>query len=277
MKDYCDYIKRKAKLKSSHCESKILLLFTKFIILIYRGKIMSKKLLKIVALSAIIFSFSANAHEVKSGWTVEAGGGKTITGDNKNITFHFGTITQTNGGITTTAPVISHIKEFEHHDSFVLFTALNYNFCNGFALGAEISYALHDEHSKNGRSNNEKAKLANQSLTLLAKGKYYIDLGGQISPFIGAGIGIARMSIDFNDGINSFSDLKKTKFAYMGTAGLMLDTAKDIQLSLAYSVRGTKDIEKDYHCGEESHGKLTGFSDLKNMTQSIEASVGFKI
>lgn len=274
---------------------------------------MSKKLLKIVALSAAILGFSANAAEYQEGWGVEVGAGKTVYGSkNRDKNFYFGEITTTHDDIKTTVPVFSHVDEFEHDGSYSLFAGVNYAFCNGFVVGAELSYTSNDQRSKDNfnddkhhhnhhntkdahhhhNSSNSRAKLLNESVTLLAKGKYLIDFGSSIYPFIGAGVGISRMELSFHDGENRFSDLDKTRFAYMGTAGFMLDASKDIQLSLAYTIRGTTDIDcdnehhynnyhDDYKNNEERRRHrdrdLTSFDHLKNNVQNIEASIGFKL
>jgi opacity protein-like surface antigen len=232
---------------------------------------MSKKLLKIIALSAMILSFSANAVDKKSGWSIEAGAGKTFAdADNDNKTFYFGTVTKVENGISITKPVLSHIKEFEQEDSYSLFAGLNYNFCNGFVVGAEISYLSHDQKSKN----NSNTKLSNESITILAKGKYYFDFGSSIRPFVGGGLGVSIMELDFKDKKNQFSDLERTRFAYMTTAGVAFDASEDISLSLAYVMRGTDDIKSDDDNGK---GGLTKFDTLENRVHNIEASIEFKL
>jgi opacity protein-like surface antigen len=271
---------------------------------------MSKKLLKIVALSAAILGFSANAAEYKEGWGVEVGAGKTVYGSpNRDKNFYFGEITKTYNDITTTFPVFSHVKEFEHDGSYSLFAGVNYAFCNGFVVGAELSYTSNDQKSKNhshnennhhhdtakhcdhNKNDHSKAHLLIESATLLAKGKYLIDFDSSIYPFIGAGVGISRMELSFHDGENRFSDLDKMGFAYMGTAGFMLHASKDLELSLAYTIRGTTDIDCDHEhhhnnhhdynsSNDEHHNKnrdLTSFDHLKNNDQNIEASVMFKL
>lgn len=49
---------------------------------------MSKKLLKIIVLLVMIFSFSVNAVDYRKGWSIEVGAGKIVTAsDNRNKNF----------------------------------------------------------------------------------------------------------------------------------------------------------------------------------------------
>lgn len=76
-------------------------------------------------------------------------------------------------------------------------------------------------------------------------------------------------------------------------AGIAFKAFKDIQLSLAYTIRGTTDIEDESHYhhynlwnidnrkdnkGDQNHHKwLTSFDHLKNNIQNIEISMEFKL
>lgn len=149
-------------------------------------------------------------------------------------------MTEVNGDITTITHIFSYIKEFESDDDlYSLFAGINYAFFNGFVLGGEISFTSNDQRdksynngdghiyqnlvkndNKNHQHNhiNSNAKLLNESLAFLIKGKYLIDFGSSIYPFIGGGIGVSRMELSFHDGNHRFSDLDKIEFAYMGTS-----------------------------------------------------------
>ena len=239
---------------------------------------MLKKLSKIIVLSTMLFGFSANAYESTSGISVDMGVGKIFKDHHsKDITFHFGEDDVT-------------IKKFEPKDSYLLFAGMNYNFCNGFSVGGELSYEDHSQIEKNhSKSESLEAKLKNEAITFLATAKYRFDTGASFSPFIGGGVGASKMKFNFHSKDHDFSNLKRTELAYLGTAGVSFDASKDARFSIAYAMRGTHDIESG-HAHDKQHkdakgkhsycldGKeLTSFTHFKNQTQSIEASIEFKL
>lgn len=235
---------------------------------------MSNKLLKIIALSAAIFSFSANAADDNSNssysssstspWSVQFGAGKTFAiRENKDLVFDFGT------GIGSTTSIVNETKL---DNGFLFFGGVNYAIMDGFKLGAELSYRVNDQVSKE----NEETKLKGKFWTALAKGTYEFNLGTKVTPFVGAGIGFSRVKYDFNDGVNEFSDLKKTKLAYMATAGAKIDLKDNIGFGVDYAYRATADLEGNDEEFKDVNGSVVKFDKIRDGSHNVEAFVEFK-
>lgn len=104
------------------------------------------------------------------------------------------------------------------------------------------------------------------SLGFMANGWYDVPTGGNWVPFVGAGLGFARLSIDIESvgGIATTFDETETVFAYQAAAGIGYKVAPGTTVTLSYRLFGTSD--PDFESGTEtieseylSHSILAGF------------------
>jgi len=110
-----------------------------------------------------------------------------------------------------------------------------------FRLEGELSYRQNDVDSiRSGGVLLGGAGGDANTLALMMNAYYDINLGGPITPYIGAGIGIARFSADFNAG-GSLVDDEDTKLAYQGIAGISYQITDSIALSADYRYFATQE------------------------------------
>lgn len=101
-------------------------------------------------------------------------------------------------------------------------------------------------------------------LAAMANLYYDFDFGFPVKPFIGGGIGFARVDVDASILDVSFIDDDDTVFAYQGTAGVTYDINGHLMVSLAYQYFRTGDLKLTNTDGErgeaeyESHNVFLG-------------------
>lgn len=96
--------------------------------------------------------------------------------------------------------------------------------------------------------------MTNASLYFLPKRSWH--------PFVGAGIGMARISADWRSDNGKLVDDTDTVFAYQGFAGVSYDVAKNWELSAQYRYFGTQDPEFNATDGDKFTGEYSSHSIL---------------
>jgi opacity protein-like surface antigen len=128
--------------------------------------------------------------------------------------------------------------------------ALGYKFDNSLRAEGEIAYRHNDLDSVAGVPLNGDAK----AWSLMANGYYDIQTGSAITPYIGAGLGVARVSQDSNfnvGGVAFTSDGKDTVFAYQAILGVAYPVADKTTLGVEYRYFATENpkdegVEAEY-------------------------------
>lgn len=100
--------------------------------------------------------------------------------------------------------------------------------------------------------------MTNASLYFLPKRSWH--------PFVGAGIGMARVGVDWKSGNGKLVDDTDTVFAYQGFAGVSYDVAKNWELSAQYRYFGTQDPEFKDTDGAKVTGEYSSHSILAGFT-----------
>lgn len=104
------------------------------------------------------------------------------------------------------------------------------------------------------------------SLSLMANGVLSFLPNRAWHPFVGAGIGMSRISAEWKVNNNKVVDDSDWVFAYQAFAGVSYDLSKNWELSAQYRYFGTQDgdfadVDSDKFTGEyASHSILAGFA-----------------
>ncbi|MEO0983036.1 MAG: outer membrane beta-barrel protein [Pseudomonadota bacterium] len=83
------------------------------------------------------------------------------------------------------------------------------------------------------------------SLAFMANLYYDLNLGGRIQPYVGAGVGVADVDVDYSPSGVVIIDDGETKFAYQFKAGATYKATQALDLFAEYVYRATDDIEVD--------------------------------
>jgi OmpA-OmpF porin, OOP family len=201
------------------------------------------KLRTALALSASVLALAMQpARAEPPGWYVGAGGGWTHLND-------FNT-TATSG-----VPF-----DFSFDEGFGAIGFAGYNF-GYFRAEGEIGYRRNAVNNVNIIGFNFPTSGDANTLSLMANGIYDFFPNSQWTPYLGAGVGIARVNANnFNSGgvlINSIN----TQFAYQGIAGVSYSIAPQLSLAVDYRYFSTLDpafsVESDAGGGTFSPGYHT--------------------
>lgn len=104
------------------------------------------------------------------------------------------------------------------------------------------------------------------NLFVMANLFYDFDMGGLVTPFIGAGAGVGFVDVDYSpSGVAVIQD-DATAFAYQAIAGLAYEVSPSIDLTLAYRYRATTDVsvEADLFAAD---------FDIENSASVVEAGL----
>jgi opacity protein-like surface antigen len=126
---------------------------------------------------------------------------------------------------------------------------------NGRVEG-EIGYRTNDfdEYSGSGEGVSEPADGEISNISFMVNGYYDIPTGTAVTPYVGGGIGVARIEIEPSG--ESYDD---TVFAYQGAIGVGIAVSKTVTIDLGYRYFATTDpdfegTEVEY----KSHNLLAG-------------------
>lgn len=138
------------------------------------------------------------------------------------------------------------IGDFESKIGFGLSTAIGKSFTSGFDLELEYAYkeAKLDKFSSNHPAQIPDVVLDSsiQINSLMSNAIYNFRNASVITPYVGAGIGVAWIDIE------DFSD---TEFAYQLLAGVALSVSKNTSITAGYRYFASKDISDNEINGSE--------------------------
>ena len=106
------------------------------------------------------------------------------------------------------------------------------------------------------------------TIFVMANAYYDFDLGGPLKPYVGGGVGVGFIDVDYSpSGVGIIQD-DATAFAYQAMAGLTYEVGPATELFAGYRYRATTDVEFD----------ATLFSaglDVENSANIVEAGLRF--
>lgn len=123
--------------------------------------------------------------------------------------------------------------------------ALGYGLGNGFRVEGEFGY----RHSNVSSASTGSASGSVKALDFMANGLYDFNLGWPVTPYLGVGVGAARVSANNLTVPGSTSTINDSalEFAYQGMAGLTYAINQNLKVDLGYRYFRTTDPE--YHVG----------------------------
>jgi OOP family OmpA-OmpF porin len=116
-----------------------------------------------------------------------------------------------------------------------------YEWSSGVALEGELSYRENELDKVKGMGAHIDLGGDENSWAVTANAYYHLHTGTPFAPYIGAGIGVAQLTIHAEpEGAADFKD-SDTQFAYQGIAGVSYALAKQLSLGLEYRYFATTD------------------------------------
>jgi OOP family OmpA-OmpF porin len=176
------------------------------------------KTMIIAAAATSALAFSGTAHAQDTGWYVRGELGSTFEGQ------------------------LDADPSVDFDDGFLASVAIGRDYLFGMRAEGEVLYLDNDI---NGSANGDASALG-----VFANAYYDFNRDGRIQPFLGAGIGMAK--VDYNDGL---IDDDATEFAYQAKAGLSYKISDQLTGDLVYRYlqvtdlklgSGSSTIEGDY-------------------------------
>ena len=176
---------------------------------------MTSRITKTVALAALMAS-TAGAAYATEGWYGRADVGYSIGGD---IEF---------GGTS-----------YDLENDWTQHLGLGYAWQNGFRTEGEISHRYNDFGENEGLADGNVHAWA-----AMLNGYYDFNRGGSVQPYIGLGVGGARLNVSAVGGFGSFAD-EDTVLAYQGMVGVAFDLTEQLALDIGYRYFVADDLELD--------------------------------
>ena len=248
---------------------------------------MSNKFLKIFAGFAIFTLLSGDAFSAQnidspikqSGFNVQINADKNFScAKNENIKYFDNEnqlfVINKNIKFLDTNNQILLINELKGSEGNSFGVNANYLFENNFELGIEGSM----RNKKLTDKFNSDTSFKNITYAALVNANYNFNLGANVTPYIGLGLGVARVEIDI-DSKNVDILMKSNHVAGQFRAGLQLAVGNKVSLTVGYKAFATTSLKGDDVLNDFTDVKgVTGFDgDIKNIDQSIEASIKFNI
>ncbi|TAH36149.1 MAG: porin family protein [Alphaproteobacteria bacterium] len=131
----------------------------------------------------------------------------------------------------------------ESDGGYGIMAALGYRFTNNLRAEGEIAYRHNDLDNVEGIDLNGDAK----AWSFMANGYYDFNTGG-VQPYLGAGIGVARVSQDSTFTVGGFtydSEGSDTVLAYQAIVGVAVPVATDTNIGVEYRYFGTQNPEDE--------------------------------
>jgi opacity protein-like surface antigen len=141
----------------------------------------------------------------------------------------------------------------------------------GIALGAEDAGVLVTGSPNLGVS---VADLVNDgtgdvgTIFVFANALYDFDTGGPLKPYIGGGVGVGFVNVDYSPSDVTIIDDKSTEFAWQAMAGIAWEISPTTELFAGYRYRQTKDASV-------SADLFSADFDIENKTSIVELGVRF--
>jgi OOP family OmpA-OmpF porin len=176
---------------------------------------MTSRITKTVALAALMAS-TAGAAYATEGWYGRADAGYSIGGD---IEF---------GGTS-----------YDLENDWSQHLGLGYAFQNGFRAEGEISHRYNNFGEDEGLADGNVHAWAG-----MLNGYYDFNRGGAVQPYLGVGVGAARLNVSAAGGFGSFQG-DDTVLAYQGMAGVAFDLTEQLALDIGYRYFVADDADFD--------------------------------
>lgn len=174
---------------------------------------MTSRITKTVALAALMAS-TAGAAYATEGWYGRADAGYSVGGE---IEF---------GGTA-----------YDLEADWSQHLGLGYAFQNGFRAEGELSHRYNDFGEDEGLADGNVHAWA-----AMLNGYYDFNRGGNIQPYIGLGVGAARLNVSAVGGFGSFQD-QDTVLAYQGMVGVALPLNEQWDLDIGYRYFVADDLD----------------------------------
>lgn len=104
---------------------------------------------------------------------------------------------------------------------------------------------------------------------LMANGYYDFDIGGPFRPYVGAGVGVGMVGVDYSPSDVPIVDDDDTVFAYQAMLGASYEVSADMELFAQYRYRATNDVETDVSLFDAT-------LDIENRASLVEAGLRFR-
>jgi opacity protein-like surface antigen len=176
---------------------------------------MTSRITKTVALAALMAS-TAGAAYATEGWYGRADVGYTVDGE---IEF---------GGAA-----------YDFEDDWTQHLGLGYAFQNGFRFEGELAHRYNDFGENEGLTDGNV-----HAWSGMLNGYYDFNRGGSVQPYIGLGVGAARLNVSAAGGFGSFQG-QDTVLAYQGMVGVAFDLTEQLALDVGYRYFVADDADFD--------------------------------
>lgn len=104
---------------------------------------------------------------------------------------------------------------------------------------------------------------------LFANAYYDFNKGGMLQPYLGAGIGLSDVNVEYSPSAIGIIDDGQTKFVYQGKAGVTLNFDSPLEIFGEVAYRATGDVETD-------NDLFPGTLDIENKQTSFSAGLRYK-
>lgn len=225
-------------------------------------------------MTAIAACAAITGYASAEGWYVSGSAGVNFQGDSDNEGVS-GAFTTGNLGDGTTLDVAAgtpYAWETDFDTGFVVAGEVGYRLPAGFRAGVEISFTSADvnTHTNVTLAGGDIGALDAAALAgspdplgvsvadLVADGQgeidgiYYLanayydfNTDGRIQPYLGVGIGVADIDVDYSPSGVGIIDDGETLFAYQFKAGTTFKATEQIDIFVEYAYRATDDIDTD--------------------------------
>lgn len=95
-----------------------------------------------------------------------------------------------------------------------------------------------------------------------------VELGGRLTPYIGGGVGVGFVDVDYSPSAVGIIQDKSTAFAYQAMAGVAYAVAPSVDVTLGYRYRATTDVSVEADL-------FSADFDVENSASIIEAGLRF--
>ncbi|MEM7661380.1 MAG: P44/Msp2 family outer membrane protein [Pseudomonadota bacterium] len=253
-------------------------------------------MLKPILAFSLVFASGSVANA--DGWYVSGSGGVDFQVDSDN-SGETGAFTTGNLGDGTTLDVAAGTAlawETDFDTGFVLSGEGGFYSNSGWRMGLEVSYNEADVDSHTDVLLGDApigaldaAALAGSAVPLnitiadlvadgqgeisqvavFANGYYDLYSGGALTPYVGAGLGIAFVDVDFSPSAVEIISENDTAFAYQFMGGLSYAVSQNFDVFTEYKFRGTPDVDVDIDL-------FPGELDVENRQHLISAGLRLK-
>ncbi|WP_411818886.1 P44/Msp2 family outer membrane protein [Hyphococcus formosus] len=106
------------------------------------------------------------------------------------------------------------------------------------------------------------------TIYVMANALVDVELGGRLTPYIGGGVGVGFVDVDYSPSAVGIIQDKSTAFAYQAMAGVAYAVAPSVDVTLGYRYRATTDVSVEADL-------FSADFDVENSASIIEAGLRF--